>query len=88
MELPLTDSDDLSETVNYAETAALVEEVVAGEPCDLIETVAHRIAGKVLEQPRVEQVTVTVHKPHAPISQTFTDVAVTITRSSDDQRTL
>lgn len=80
-ELELPDSDEVAETVNYAETAAIVEHVVGGESCNLIETLAHRIASAVLAEPRVEQVSVTVHKPHAPIMQTFTDVSVTITRS-------
>lgn len=82
-----TESDDLSNTVNYAEIAAAVEEIVTGEPCNLIETVAGRIAQRCLVHPLVDGVSVTVHKPRAPLSQTFTDVAVTIHRSTHVQRT-
>jgi len=46
--------------------------------------VAGEIAHRCLVHGRVERVTVTVHKPFAPLSQTFTDVAVTISRSRDD----
>lgn len=76
-----THSDDLSATVNYAEVAADVEAVITGEPYHLIETVAGAIAERCLTHGRVGSVTVTVHKPRAPLSQTFADVSVTISRS-------
>ena len=31
--------------------------------------------------PRVKAVTVTIHKPHAPIAATFSDVGVILTRT-------
>lgn len=84
-----TESDDLTDTVNYAEIAEVVEGVLTGEPCNLIETVAGRIAQRCLEHDdRVETVRVTVHKPQAPVRQAFTDLSVTITRSKNVQRTL
>ena len=36
-------SDDLTETVHYGELAEALAAVVAGEPYDLIETLAHRL---------------------------------------------
>ncbi|MGN7978173.1 dihydroneopterin aldolase [Microbacterium sp. 22195] len=81
--LPLKDaaaSDDVADTVHYGELADKVAAIVAGEPVNLIETLAQRIADAVLEDGRVRTVTVTVHKPHAPIEQTFADVAITIHR--------
>ena len=79
---PPGSTDDLTATANYAEVAATVERIVTGEPVDLIETVAHRIAAAVLdEQPVVQSVEVTVHKPQAPIPSDFADVSVTVRRS-------
>ena len=79
---PAAATDDLSLTVNYAEVAGAVLEVVTGEPVDLIETVAERIARSVLDsQPVAAAVDVTVHKPAAPIEADFADVAVTVSRS-------
>lgn len=75
------DTDDLSSTVDYGAVADTVVEVVGGDPCDLIETVAARIADKLATDERVESVEVTVHKPSAPITHEFTDVAVTISRT-------
>ena len=46
-----------------------------------VETLAQRIADVCLTDTRVEWTEVTVHKPHAPIEATFSDVALTITRS-------
>lgn len=73
-------SDDVADTVHYGELAERVAAVVAGEPVDLIETLAARIGDVALADPRVRSAQVTVHKPHAPIPLSFKDVAVTITR--------
>lgn len=74
------ESDDVADTVHYGELAERVAAIVAGEPVNLIETLASRIADAVLEDQRVKIVRVTVHKPHAPIALEFADVAVTVTR--------
>ncbi|MFT4260286.1 dihydroneopterin aldolase [Microbacterium sp.] len=83
LSMPLRDaaaSDDVADTVHYGELAEKVAAVVAGEPVNLIETLAQRIADVALEDPRVHFATVTVHKPHAPIALAFADVAVTVRR--------
>lgn len=74
-------SDDVADTVHYGEVAERVAAVLSGEPADLIETVAERIATAALEWPLVDAVAVTVHKPAAPIAVPFGDVAVTVRRS-------
>lgn len=74
-------TDDLALTVNYATVAQAVVDVVEGPAVDLIETLAERIAQACLQDPKVRRVTVTVHKPQAPIPVPFADVAVQITRS-------
>jgi dihydroneopterin aldolase len=77
---PAAASDDLADTVHYGELAARLAEVVAGEPVDLIETLAARLVDACLADRRVEAATITVHKPQAPIPLTFADVAVTVRR--------
>lgn len=54
-------SDNVEHTVNYAEVAELIREVVSGDSLDLIETLAEMIAQKVLERFPVEAVELTVH---------------------------
>jgi dihydroneopterin aldolase len=77
---PAAASDDVADTVHYGELAEQVAAIVGGEPVDLVETLAARIADHVLTFGLVERVRVTVHKPDAPIALTFADVAVTIER--------
>ena len=77
---PAAATDDLSATLDYGALAQRAAQIVGGQPCDLIEAVAGRIATEILTDQRVEAVEVTVHKPHAPLSQPFTDVSVTLVR--------
>jgi dihydroneopterin aldolase len=74
-------TDDVSHTVNYAEVASLVESHIVGEPVNLIETLAERIAAGILGMYLVTAVEVTVHKPSAPLEASFTDVSVTVRRA-------
>lgn len=77
-------SDDVADTVHYGELASALAAVVAGEPVNLIETLASRLIDVCLADKRVAEATVTVHKPQAPIPQTFNDVSVTLHRRSSD----
>ncbi|WP_210507691.1 dihydroneopterin aldolase [Naasia sp. SYSU D00057] len=77
-------SDDVADTVHYGELAEEIAAVVGGEPVDLIETLAARIADAVLRHDRVREVRVTVHKPQAPITVAFGDVSVTIERTAPE----
>ena len=77
---PAAAGDDLTETVDYAALADRLVEVVAGEPVNLIETLAARLADVCLADNRVRAVTVDVHKPHAPVDVRFDDITVRIRR--------
>ena len=78
---PAASSDRLHDTVDYGTLGMRVREAIENDPVDLIETLAQRIADLCLEDERVAWTNVTVHKPDAPIEATFSDVALTITRS-------
>ena len=78
---PAAADDDLTKTVHYGIVAEEVVAIVEGEPVNLIETLAERIAQVCLKHDGVRQVEVCVHKPDAPITVPFDDVTVTITRS-------
>jgi dihydroneopterin aldolase len=80
---PAAAQDDIARTVDYGALAERVSALVGGEPVNLIETLAQRIADTCLTDPRVEQVEVTVHKPQAPVPVAFEDVAVTILRRQE-----
>lgn len=76
--------DDLAETVDYGSLAAGLAEIVRGEPFDLIETLADRLVARCLVDARVQAAQVTVHKPSAPITELFEDVAVSVTRRREE----
>ena len=74
-------TDDLADTLDYGALAERAVDIVAGPPCNLIETVAARIADDVMADDRVESVEVRIHKPSAPIPHTFADVRVCAVRT-------
>jgi dihydroneopterin aldolase len=73
-------SDDLHKTVDYADLAHRLAAIITGEPVDLIETLAERLAQACLDDQHVQRVEISVHKPDAPIGVDFDDVTVTLTR--------
>ncbi|HEU5034354.1 MAG TPA: dihydroneopterin aldolase [Mycobacteriales bacterium] len=73
-------SDSLGDTVDYAALASRLAEVVAGEPVDLIETLAQRLADVCLTEAGVHAVEIAVHKPQAPVGRPVADVVVRIRR--------
>jgi dihydroneopterin aldolase/2-amino-4-hydroxy-6-hydroxymethyldihydropteridine diphosphokinase len=72
-------SDDLADTVDYGSLADMLAGIVAGPPFDLIEALAGALVEACLEV--CDDAEVTVHKPEAPITHAFADVAVTLHRS-------
>ena len=67
-------SDDLTETVDYREVHRRVREIVEGEPFDLIEAVAERVAASALESHHnIETVRVKIMKPDVRLEGTLLD---------------
>jgi dihydroneopterin aldolase len=74
-------SDDLSETINYADLVQIAHDNIVGERVQLIERLAGRIAEEISSAySQITSVSVTVHKPSAPVTVDFEDISVTITR--------
>ena len=72
-------SDALADAVDYAALSERLTRTAAESRCQLIETLAERLARTVLETGGIRQVELTLHKPGAvPAAQ---DVGVTIIRS-------
>ena len=78
---PAARDHDLTKSVDYGQLAQDVHGAIVRDPVDLIETLALRIVDVCLVSPSVRWVSVTVHKPAAPIAVPFDDVTVTIERS-------
>lgn len=74
-------SDDLKDSVDYSVIARVAHEELVGDPCNLIEAVAERIAGRILKDfESVQAVTVKLHKPDADVGVVLSDIAVEIER--------
>lgn len=74
-------SDDLNQTINYADLAQIAHNNIVGERVQLIERLAGRIANEISSAySQITSVSVTVHKPHAPVTVDFEDISVTITK--------
>ena len=74
------ESDRFEDTLDYGAVCDRVVELAGGGPYNLIERLAAVIADDLLERFPASSVTVTVHKPGAPIGHPFADVRVTVHR--------
>jgi len=75
-------SDKVMDTVSYDKVVACASNAFCAQRYKLIEAAAGKVAEAVLSTfPRVQKINVTIHKPHAPIAATFSDVGVTLVRA-------
>ena len=80
-------SDKVMDTVSYDKVVECASKAFSAQRFRLIEAAAGRVADAVLIAfPRVNAITVTIHKPHAPIASTFSDVGVTLVRKRTASR--
>ncbi len=74
-------SDKLADTVGYDQVVAVASQAFGTKRYRLVEAAAGAVADAVLAAFRqVTSIRVTIHKPHAPIAATFSDVGVSIFR--------
>ena len=76
-------SDDLNQTVNYSKVTKRAVAVMLEQKDDLIERAATRVAETLLAEFPVEEVTVQLKKPRAPVAADFDYMAVEITRRAE-----
>ncbi len=80
-------SDKVVDTVSYDKVVECATRAFNMQRFRLIEAAAGSVADAVLAQfPRVSSIAVTIHKPHAPIAATFSDVGVTLVRKRSASR--
>jgi dihydroneopterin aldolase len=80
-------SDKVVDTVSYDKVVGCARDAFSARRFRLIEAAAGQIADAILTAfPLVTAVAVTIHKPHAPIAATFSDVGVTLVRKRADLR--
>lgn len=74
------ESDNVDDTVSYAKIIKEATKIFLSEKNDLLERAAKRVADGLLERfEKIEEVTILLKKPEAPIKADFDYVAVEIT---------
>ncbi len=82
-------SDRLEDTVNYAAVRKTVQRAFTRESYDLIERAAQAVCSAVLEEhPRVQEITVLLKKPQAPMNAKFEYVAVEVREKREKKEML
>ncbi|MBV9868093.1 MAG: dihydroneopterin aldolase [Abitibacteriaceae bacterium] len=79
------ESDDLQDTIDYMSIYNAAREVIEGEPAQLLESLAQRIADFALRDERVESAWVRIRKPHIALPGMVDYLGVEITRGRDDE---
>lgn len=77
-------SDDLHDTVNYADIFTCVQKIVEGERFHLVEKLTAVIAERLLEQFPLHEVKAKVTKPNPPINGHYESVAIEMIRRRED----
>lgn len=74
-------SDDLTQSINYAEVCEKIRAISERHSYDLIEALAEKIAEEILlTYDLAQEVTVKIKKPNAPVPEQFDYMGVCITR--------
>lgn len=73
-------SDDLADTVDYAQLAERLAGAVRDTRFDLVEALADHLATLVLSDDAVQHVRIRVAKPAAPVAVDLAEVAVVVER--------
>ena len=74
-------TDQLSDTLDYAQLASQLAADCLAQHIDLVETLAERLAKRCLEDPRVQAVTLSLGKPNAMKNCDSVGVCITRQRS-------
>lgn len=78
IEVEVSGVDDLESTVSYADVADLIEASFNAERNDLLEALSARLRAAVMSiSDSIVLCELSVHKPSAPLTQSFSDVIVT-----------
>jgi 7,8-dihydroneopterin aldolase/epimerase/oxygenase len=79
-----TRSDRLEDTISYEDVIHCAEDAFLEKKYRTIERAAYAVGSAIMEQfPTIQNLSVTVHKPSAPVAAIFDDVAVTVDFSRD-----
>lgn len=75
-------TDKLKDTIDLYSVFETVEQVIVKQKFNLVETMAEKVAQRILEKFRVKELLVRVRKPHAPIRGIQDGIEVEIVRTA------
>lgn len=76
--------DSVGSTVSYSDVTKKATEIFLSDKFDLIEYAAAKVADGIISSfPLVDEVSVTVKKPNAPVKAEFDNMSVTVTRRKE-----
>lgn len=77
-------SDDVADTVNYAEVYNIVKDIVENRRFKLIEALAENIADHIIKEfPVVKEIVINIRKPEAPVRGIYDYFGVEIRRRNN-----
>lgn len=77
-------SDDLQDSVDYVSIYNAAREIIEGEPAQLLESLAGRIADCALQDERIVSAWVRIRKPHIALPGALDYIGIEITRGREE----
>ena len=77
-------SDRLEETINYEDIISTVTKAFTEKQYALVEAAAQSVCDRLLNDFKIDKITIRVRKPHAPIDADFEAVEVQLNRKNEE----
>ena len=80
------ESDRLEDTINYEDIISVVIKAFTDKQYALVEAAAQSVCDRLLNDFKIDNITVRVRKPHAPIDANFETVEVQLNRKNEENK--
>ena len=80
------ESDRLEDTINYEDIISVVTKAFTEKQYALVEAAAQSVCDRLLNDFKIDKITVRVRKPHAPIDADFETVEVQLNRKNEENK--
>ena len=80
------ESDRLEDTINYEDIISTVTKAFTEKQYALVEAAAQSVCDRLLNDFKIDKITVRVRKPHAPIDADFETVEVQLNRKNEENK--
>ena len=80
------ESDRLEDTINYEDIISVVTKAFTDKQYALVEAAAQSVCDRLLNDIKIDKITVRVRKPHAPIDADFETVEVQLNRKNEENK--